>query len=107
MGVDQGEIEFLSNDAVHQLQSCQLTIRAACHSIMKFIAPLILECLNRDFPWGAGANEKGSTPIQTPAAYVYICLQIVEGTVEIMEAERATRTLPDDTKVESQCVCVE
>ena len=70
---------------VYQLQSNQLTIGQFSSSIISFIAPLVIDYIDRDFPWLI--NDKGSAPYRTSALYIGICLQLLECAVQLLELE--------------------
>lgn len=97
-GADGGGagLECISTELLHQLQSDQLTVRQFCSALMTYVTPLVVNYLNRDFPWvttptasptdlrGHGGGEERSRMV---AVCVCVCLQLVECGVELMECE--------------------
>lgn len=73
-------------------QSDQLSVQLFCSSLLTFVAPLLLGCLNRDFPVQAGGNEQGSSPPGGVARHVSACLQLVECAVDLMECDITVTT---------------
>ena len=80
-------MEFLPREEFDALQRNQFTVLSFASSVISTISPILLDHLNRDFPWTTPTdNRKISIPL-VAAAFVNQCLLLVDMAVNLIELD--------------------
>ena len=77
-------MEFLPREEFDALQRNQFTVLSFASSVISTISPILLDHLNRDFPWTTPTdNRKISIPL-VAAAFVNQCLLLLDMAVNLI-----------------------
>ena len=79
------EMEYLSQEEVDALHASQYSVPSFSSSLMTTVAPILLDHLNRDFPWAVPAGKQRPSFPVVAATFANKCLMLLEAAVDITE----------------------